>query len=102
MKIFRRSRDRRPRWVRRAPRRPTRYIMTNRAPPEQRASAVGMLIVGQIVGGSLGGGVAESHGAVINGYRMAYLIFAGIAVVSRDVNCRARFATARASTYSSR
>ncbi|HTD37218.1 MAG TPA: MFS transporter [Candidatus Limnocylindrales bacterium] len=65
---------------------PTRYIITNRTAPEQRASAVGMLsvmlIVGQIVGGSLGGGVAESHGGVVNGYRIAYLVFAGVAAVA--------------------
>lgn len=65
---------------------PTRYIVTNRTAPEQRASAVGMLsvmlIVGQIVGGSLGGGVAESHGGVVNGYRTAYLVFAGVAAVA--------------------
>ena len=63
---------------------PTRYIVGNRAGPQQRASAVGMLsimlIVGQIVGGSLGGGVASSHGAETEGYRVAYLVFAAIAL----------------------
>jgi MFS family permease len=65
---------------------PTRYIVSNRAGPQQRASAVGMLsimlIVGQIVGGSLGGGVASSHGGVTEGYRIAYLVFAAIALVA--------------------
>ena len=65
---------------------PTRYIITNRTTPETRASAVGMLsvmlIIGQIVGGSLGGGVAESHGDPVHGYRVAYLVFAGVAVVA--------------------
>lgn len=65
---------------------PTRYIITNRTAPEQRASAVGMLsvmlIVGQIVGGSLGGGVAESHGDAVHGYHVAYLVFAGVAAVA--------------------
>jgi MFS family permease len=65
---------------------PTRYIISSRVGPNQRASAVGMLsimlIVGQIVGGSLGGGVASSHGDPANGYRVAYLVFAGIAVVA--------------------
>jgi EmrB/QacA subfamily drug resistance transporter len=65
---------------------PTRYIVSSRAGVNQRASAVGMLsimlIVGQIVGGSLGGGVASSHGDVVNGYRIAYLVFAAIAVVA--------------------
>ncbi len=65
---------------------PTRYIITSRAGAQQRASAVGllsiMLIVGQIVGGSLGGGVASSHGGELAGYRTAYLVFAGIAVAA--------------------
>ena len=60
--------------------------MTSRAGPEQRAGAVGllsiMLIIGQIVGGSLGGGVAASHGNPVAGYRVAYLVFTGIAVVA--------------------
>ena len=65
---------------------PTRYIVTSRAGPEQRAGAVGllsiMLIIGQILGGSLGGGVAASHGNPVAGYRVAYLVFAGVAVVA--------------------
>ncbi|MBV8367738.1 MAG: MFS transporter [Candidatus Eremiobacteraeota bacterium] len=63
---------------------PTRYIVTSHVAPEQRASAVGLLsvflIIGQIVGGSLGGGVAGSHGTLVAGYRIAYLVFAGIAL----------------------
>jgi EmrB/QacA subfamily drug resistance transporter len=65
---------------------PTRYIVTSHVGPEQRASAVGLLsvflIMGQIVGGSLGGGVASSHGDAVSGYRIAYLVFAGIAVAA--------------------
>jgi EmrB/QacA subfamily drug resistance transporter len=65
---------------------PTRYIITSRVGADQRAGAVGllsiMLIVGQILGGSLGGGVAESHGGVVAGYRVAYLVFTGIAIVA--------------------
>jgi MFS family permease len=66
---------------------PTRYIVTARAGPDNRAGAVGllsiMLIIGQILGGSLGGGVASSHGAVaVVGYRVAYLVFTGIALVT--------------------
>lgn len=65
---------------------PTRYIVTSRVGPEQRASAVGLLsiflIIGQIVGGSLGGGVAGSHGDAVAGYRIAYAIFAALAVVA--------------------
>jgi EmrB/QacA subfamily drug resistance transporter len=65
---------------------PTRYIVTNHVGPEQRAGAVGLLsvflIVGQIIGGSLGGGVAGSHGSLIEGYRIAYFVFAGIALAA--------------------
>ena len=65
---------------------PTRYIITSRVGPEQRAGAVGLLsvflIIGQIVGGSLGGGVASSHGDTVNGYRIAYLVFTVIAVAA--------------------
>jgi EmrB/QacA subfamily drug resistance transporter len=65
---------------------PTRYIVTSHVGPEQRASAVGLLsvflIMGQIVGGSLGGGVASSHGDPVNGYRVAYLVFAAVAVAA--------------------
>jgi EmrB/QacA subfamily drug resistance transporter len=65
---------------------PTRYIVTSHVGPEQRASAVGLLsvflIMGQIVGGSLGGGVASSHGDAVSGYRVAYLVFAGVAVAA--------------------
>jgi MFS family permease len=41
-----------------------------------------MLIIGQILGGSLGGGVADSHGDPVVGYRIAYLVFTSIAVVA--------------------
>ena len=65
---------------------PTRYIVTGRVGSDQRASAVGLLsivlIIGQIVGGSLGGGVASSHGALVAGYRIAYLVFAAVAILA--------------------
>jgi MFS family permease len=41
-----------------------------------------MLIIGQILGGSLGGGVADSHGDPVAGYRVAYLVFSAIAIVA--------------------
>jgi MFS family permease len=41
-----------------------------------------MLIIGQILGGSLGGGVADSHGDPVNGYRIAYLTFTVLAVAA--------------------
>ena len=65
---------------------PTRYIVTSSVGADQRASAVGLLsiflIMGQIVGGSLGGGVAGSHGDAVSGYRIAYLVFAGMALAA--------------------
>jgi EmrB/QacA subfamily drug resistance transporter len=65
---------------------PTRYIVTNRAGSQQRSAAVGLLsvclILGQILGGSLAGGVAGSHADGIAGYRAAYEWFAGIAIVA--------------------
>jgi EmrB/QacA subfamily drug resistance transporter len=65
---------------------PTRYIITSRVGADQRASAVGILsiflIVGQIVGGSLGGGVAGSHGDPVQGYRVAYVVFTVIALAA--------------------
>jgi EmrB/QacA subfamily drug resistance transporter len=65
---------------------PTRYIVTNRAGSAQRAAAVGLLsvclILGQILGGSLGGGVIGSHPDPVAGYRAAYEWFAAIALVA--------------------
>jgi len=64
---------------------PTRYIVTNRAGSQQRSAAVGLLsvclIVGQILGGSLAGGVIGSHAGTA-GYHDAYLWFAGIAIAA--------------------
>lgn len=65
---------------------PTRYIITNSVGTEQRASAVGLLsiflIIGQILGGSLAGGIIGTHASDIEGYRVAYVAFAAIAVVA--------------------
>jgi MFS family permease len=64
---------------------PTRYIITREAGPAQRATAVGLLsiflIIGQIVGAALAGGIVGSHGGAI-GYERAYETFAAIAVVA--------------------
>jgi MFS family permease len=64
---------------------PTRYIVTNETPSSRRATAVGLLsiclIVGQILGGSLAGGIAGSDIASVAGYRGAYEAFAAIALV---------------------
>jgi MFS family permease len=65
---------------------PTRYIITNEVPSTVRASAVGLLsiflIVGQIVGGSLAGGVVGLRLEDAAGYQHAYFTFAAIAVLT--------------------
>jgi MFS family permease len=65
---------------------PTRYIITNSVSPDQRASAVGLLsiflIIGQILGGSLAGGIIGAHAVDVQGYRTAYFAFSAIAVVA--------------------
>jgi len=64
---------------------PTRYIITNEVPANMRATAVGLLsiflIIGQIFGGSLAGGVVGGSISNPQGYRALYLIFASIALV---------------------
>jgi EmrB/QacA subfamily drug resistance transporter len=65
---------------------PTRYIVTNEAPQESRATAVGLLsqclIIGQIVGSSLAGGLIGTASSELLGYRHAYLGFCAIAFVA--------------------
>ncbi len=65
---------------------PTRYIVTNETPGDVRATAVGFLsqalIVGQIVGSSLAGGLFSVAENEIAGYRQAYLAFCGVAFVA--------------------
>lgn len=65
---------------------PTRYIITNEAPGSMRATAVGLLsiflIVGQILGASLAGGVVGAAHSAALGYRNAYLAFAALAIVT--------------------
>ncbi len=65
---------------------PTRYIISNEAPATMRASAIGLLsvflIVGQILGASLAGGVIGSHTNVVAGFRAAYETFAAIALIT--------------------
>ncbi|MBV8356075.1 MAG: MFS transporter [Candidatus Eremiobacteraeota bacterium] len=64
---------------------PTRYIVTREVPATGRATALGLLsillIVGQIVGGSLAGGVI-GNSAAIAGFAHAYLAFAAIALIA--------------------
>jgi EmrB/QacA subfamily drug resistance transporter len=65
---------------------PTRYIVTNETGPRTRATAVGLLsqalIVGQIIGGSLAGGIIGMSFNELDGYRHAYLAFCGVALVA--------------------
>ncbi|HEY5339826.1 MAG TPA: MFS transporter [Candidatus Aquilonibacter sp.] len=65
---------------------PTRYIVTSEAGAARRATAVGLLsqalIVGQILGSSMAGGVIGMATSEIHGYREAYLCFCGIAFVA--------------------
>lgn len=65
---------------------PTRYIITNEVPSTVRASAVGLLsiflIMGQIVGGSLAGGVVGLKLEDAAGYQHAYFTFAAVAVLT--------------------
>jgi EmrB/QacA subfamily drug resistance transporter len=65
---------------------PTRYIITSEVPSTSRASAVGLLsiclIIGQIVGGSLAGGVVGLHLEDAAGYQHAYYTFAAIAILT--------------------
>lgn len=65
---------------------PTRYIVTNETDERTRATAVGLLsqalIVGQILGSSLAGGIMNAAPNDIAGYRYAYLGFCAIALVA--------------------
>ena len=70
---------------------PTRYIITNEVPSSMRATAVGLLsiflIIGQIFGGSLAGGAVGSRIDDVGGYRVAYELFAAIAVLAGIATC---------------
>jgi MFS family permease len=65
---------------------PTRYIVTNETHAHTRAIGVGLLsqclIVGQIVGSSLAGGIIGMAAQELVGYRQAYLAFCVVAFIA--------------------
>jgi MFS family permease len=65
---------------------PTRYIVTNETNERTRATAIGLLsqclIVGQIFGSSLAGGLIGMSTSELTGYRHAYLAFCAVAFVA--------------------
>jgi MFS family permease len=65
---------------------PTRYIVTNETHEHTRAIGVGLLsqclIVGQIVGSSLAGGIIGMATQEVVGYREAYLAFCAVALLA--------------------
>jgi MFS family permease len=65
---------------------PTRYIVTNEAPSGSRATALGLLsqflIVGQILGGSIAGGIMTAAVSDDSSYRWTYLTFAALALLA--------------------
>ena len=77
---------------------PTRYIITNAAEPDRRSTALGFLsqalIVGQLVGGSLAGGLFDAHRQPNAGFREAYLAFVAVSLlallVATQLDSRAR------------
>ena len=69
---------------------PTRYIISNEAPTANRSSAIGLLsiflIIGQVVGSSLAGGLVSGSDIIGGSYKLAYLSFAALAVVAFGVS----------------
>jgi len=65
---------------------PTRFIVTNETPAGSRATALGLLsqflIVGQILGGSIAGGIMTAAASDDSSYRWTYLTFAALAMVA--------------------
>jgi MFS family permease len=73
---------------------PTRYIVTNETTERTRATAIGLLsqflIIGQILGGSIAGGIMSSAVSDFAAYRNTYLAFAAIALVALLVTATLR------------
>ena len=68
---------------------PTRYIISNEAPPTNRSAAIGLLsvflIIGQVVGSSLAGGLVSGDDVTTGSYKVAYLAFAALSVAALAV-----------------
>ena len=77
---------------------PTRYIVTSEVGEARRGTAVGLLsqalIIGQILGGSLAGGVIDLATSEVRGYRDAYLCFCGVALVALAIAATLKSRTA--------
>jgi|SRR5579884_68409 len=73
---------------------PTRYIVTNETTERTRATAIGLLsqflIIGQILGGSIAGGIMGSAYSDFAAYRNTYLAFAAIALIALLVTATLR------------
>jgi MFS family permease len=73
---------------------PTRYIVTNETGERTRATAIGLLsqflIIGQILGGSIAGGIMSTAQSDFAAYRNTYLAFAAIALVALLVTASLR------------
>jgi MFS family permease len=65
---------------------PTRFIVSNETAPGSRATAIGLLsqflIVGQILGGSIAGGIMTGAPSDDASFRWTYLTFAGLALLA--------------------
>ncbi len=73
---------------------PTRYIVTNETTQQTRATAVGLLsqflIIGQILGGSIAGGIMGNALSDASAYRTTYFVFAAIALFALIVTSTLR------------
>lgn len=68
---------------------PTRFIISNEVPATGRSAAIGLLsvflIIGQVVGSSLAGGLIAGSDVLTSSYHVAYLAFAVVAIAAFGV-----------------